>query len=102
MKQINHHMVSVIVPTYNRLDLLKQAVNSVFHQSLDDWELIIADDGSTDGTIDYLNSLPPAKVRLVLLPHSGIVAQVRNAAARAAIGDYLAFLDSDDLWEPEK
>jgi glycosyltransferase involved in cell wall biosynthesis len=95
-------VVSVIVPTYNRLELLRQALNSVLQQDWDGWELVVVDDGSSDGTIEYLKSLTPANVRLVLLPHSGNVAHVRNAGAKAATGDYLAFLDSDDLWDPRK
>jgi glycosyltransferase involved in cell wall biosynthesis len=101
---VNNRMaaVSVIVPTYNRRALLQQALDSVFQQVWDGWELIVVDDGSSDGTIDYLNSLTSTKVRLVLLPHSGNVAHVRNAGAKTAAGAYLAFLDSDDLWEPTK
>jgi teichuronic acid biosynthesis glycosyltransferase TuaG len=94
--------VSVIVPTYNRLELLRQTLDSVFRQASADWELVVVDDGSTDNTVEYLNSLRSARVRSVELSHSGNLAVVRNAGVMIAIGDYLAFLDSDDLWEPEK
>jgi hypothetical protein len=60
------------------------------------------DDGSTDGTIEYLRTVRDPRVRPLLLPHSGNVAHVRNAGARTALGEYLAFLDSDDLWDPDK
>lgn len=97
-----HVTVSIIIPTYNRLDLLRQSVNSVIKQSWKDWELIIVDDGSTDETIEYLNSLNEPKIHLIPLSHSGNVARARNAGAKIACGKYIAFLDSDDLWEPDK
>ena len=94
--------VSVILPTYNRLPLLRQAVESVFHQTYGDWECIVADDGSTDGTHDYLSELRDRRVRVVSLAHSGSPPKVRNAAIATACGEWIAFLDSDDLWHPSK
>ena len=103
-------LVSVIIPTYNRASLLEEAVRSVWAQTYRDREVIIADDGSTDGTDLVLRKLereslsspecPP--LRLLRQEHRGMPGQVRNFAARAASGRYLAFLDSDDLWQPEK
>ena len=92
-------LVSVIIPTFNRLGFLKEAVESVEKQSCRDFELIIVDDGSTDGTGGYLESLTAKYIRL---EHTGFPGRVRNAGAKAADGKYLAFLDSDDLWKPEK
>jgi len=92
-------LISVIIPTFNRLIFLKEAVESVEKQSSRDFELIIVDDGSTDGTGEYIESRPAKYIRL---GHSGFPGRVRNAGAEAAEGRYLAFLDSDDLWEPEK
>jgi glycosyltransferase involved in cell wall biosynthesis len=94
--------VSVVVPTYNRLHYLRQAVGSVRAQTYGDWELIIADDGSNDGTVEYGRAIADERVRVIALPHSGRPAQVRNTALRAATGRHVAFLDSDDLWEPHK
>ncbi|MEP6729991.1 MAG: glycosyltransferase family 2 protein [bacterium] len=94
--------VSVIIPTYNRLAFLREAVASVVAQTFDDWELIVADDGSTDGTRAYLSELREPRVRVVELEHSGNPARVRNAAIAAACGRWLAFLDSDDAWLPAK
>jgi glycosyltransferase involved in cell wall biosynthesis len=95
--------VSVILPTFNRVDYLRHAVQSVFAQSYAQWELIIADDGSAEATSNYLRSLEDnARVRLVWLTHTGNPAAVRNAALRVATGTYVAFLDSDDLWTPDK
>src|ERR1700722_6222262 len=95
--------VSVILPTFNRLKYLRSAVASVFAQTLPDWELVIADDGSEREIRAYLRGLASEpRVRVIWLPHSGNPAAVRNCAMRHARGDYLAFLDSDDEWLPEK
>jgi len=95
--------VSVILPTFNRLHYLRQAVESVFAQTFTDWELVIADDGSHGETLEYLQQLRDSpRVKLLLLPHSGNVSAVRNTALREAQGDYFAFLDSDDLWTSRK
>jgi glycosyltransferase involved in cell wall biosynthesis len=96
-------LVSIILPTFNRLEFLRSAVDSVFSQTLTDWELIIADDGSDQQTQDYLRGLhSPPRVQLIQLEHSGNPGAVRNAALRAAVGQYVAFLDSDDVWMPTK
>jgi glycosyltransferase involved in cell wall biosynthesis len=95
--------VSIIVPTFNRLEFLPAAIGSVFAQTFTDWELIVADDGSHAPTRTYLQTLENApRVRVLDLPHSGKPAAVRNAALRAARGRYVAFLDSDDMWLPRK
>ena len=95
--------VSVILPTFNRLKYLRFAVGSVFAQTLADWELIIADDGSDGETRAYLSALQSEpRVRVIWLPHCGNPAAVRNCALRQARGEYLAFLDSDDEWLPTK
>jgi glycosyltransferase involved in cell wall biosynthesis len=94
--------VSVILPTFNRTQYLKLAIESVFSQTHADWEMVIADDGSGEETRGYLRSLGHPLVRTLLLPHHGNPSVVRNAAIRAATGRYLAFMDSDDLWAPSK
>jgi len=71
-------------------------------QTHTDWELVIADDGSAEDVRAYLQNLGDARIRVLWLPHSGNPSIVRNAAIRSARGMYLAFLDSDDLWEPTK
>jgi glycosyltransferase involved in cell wall biosynthesis len=95
--------VSIILPTYNRLEFLRNAIDSVFAQTFEDWELIIADDGSSADTNTYLRTLDnPPRAKVIWLPHSGRPSVVRNAALRDARGDYVAFLDSDDVWLPKK
>ncbi len=95
-------LVSVVIPTYNRLPMLREAVQSVRAQTHPQWELVVVDDGSTDATREFVASLGDPRIWLLSPAHTGNVASVRNAGARAASGDYLAFLDSDDLWLPEK
>ena len=96
-------LVSVILPTFERLEYLPAAVESLCAQSYPHWELVIADDGSGPDTRDWLESLRAhPRVTVLWLAHSGRPAVVRNAALRAARGEWLAFLDSDDLWLPQK
>jgi glycosyltransferase involved in cell wall biosynthesis len=94
--------VSILMPTFNRLEFLAPAIESVFAQTLTDWELIIADDGSGGDTCAYLRSLASARVRVLYLAHTGRPGVMLNAALRGARGEYVAFLDSDDVWLPRK
>lgn len=94
--------VSVILPTFNRTELLRCSIDSVFAQTFKDWEMIIGDDGSGEATQSYLRSLKDPRVRTLWLAHSGNPALVRNAALKVARGRYVAFLDSDDLWAASK
>jgi glycosyltransferase involved in cell wall biosynthesis len=91
-------LFSVIIPTYNRAHLLPEALESVWRQTFTDYEVIVVDDGSTDGTADYLRSLCE-RVRVISQLNLGPGA-ARNLGAQYAKGDYIAFLDSDDLWFP--
>jgi glycosyltransferase involved in cell wall biosynthesis len=96
-------MVSVLVPCWNRLEYLRPCVDSVLTQTFTDWELIIADDGSDAGTRAWLETLRGhPRIKLLFLAHTGNPGVVRNAAACQARGEWLAFLDSDDVWLPDK
>ncbi|HEX2080944.1 MAG TPA: glycosyltransferase family A protein, partial [Longimicrobium sp.] len=94
--------VSAVIPTYNRLPLLLAAVESVRVQTFGEWELIVADDGSTDGSAEAVEALGDPRIRVLRLPRTGSPAVARNAAVRAARGEWVAFLDSDDRWLPRK
>ena len=94
--------VSIVLSTYNRLPLLHRAVDSVIAQTFRDWELIVVDDGSTDATCGYLEAIEDARVRPVWIPHQGNLTSARSAGLRHTRGAWVAFLDSDDLWLPEK
>ncbi len=89
---------TVIIPTFNRLELLSRTLETVWNQQFGDFEVIVVDDGSTDGTLSYLKN---QKNRLQFISQNNRgPGAARNAAARNASGEYLAFLDSDDLWFP--
>jgi glycosyltransferase involved in cell wall biosynthesis len=94
-------LVSVIIPTHNRASLVREAVASVLDQTYPHLEILVVDDGSTDGTPEALGLFGD---RLQVLRHSCRrgVAAARNLGIEAARGDWLAFLDSDDLWLPAK
>jgi glycosyltransferase involved in cell wall biosynthesis len=92
--------ISVIIPTYNRADMLTRAVESVLAQTYTDFELIVVDDGSDDDTADRLDAFKD-RISIIRQERQGVSA-ARNAGIAAAIGDLLAFLDSDDQWLPEK
>jgi glycosyltransferase involved in cell wall biosynthesis len=94
--------VSVILPTFNRTGFLRSSIESVYRQTMGDWQMIVADDGSGEETRSYLRGLTDRRVRVLWLDHCGNPSQVRNRAIRAAEGRYLAFLDSDDVWVPSK
>ena len=96
--------LSVIIPTYNRAALVRAAVDSALRQSVTPHEVLVCDDGSTDDTLALLRTVfaDVPKVKVLSLPHSGLPAATRNAGIAAASGDWLAFLDSDDVWLPEK
>ena len=92
--------VSVIIPTYNRAGMLKEAIDSVLAQNYSDFELIVVDDGSTDETPQILNCYG-GKIKHICQRNKGVSA-ARNRGIAAASGGYMAFLDSDDLWLPGK
>jgi len=98
---MNHPIFSIIIPTYNRAKLCLEAVQSVLGQTCESWELIIVDDGSTDDTKEVLKETKDSRFQYVRQENTGPSA-ARNKGARLARGKYLAFLDSDDLWLPEK
>lgn len=93
--------VSVIIRTYNRADLLGEAIDSVLGQSWRDLELIVVDDGSTDATPALLERYA-GRLTPIFLGRTANPAAVFNAGIRAARGEFVAFLDSDDIWLPDK
>ncbi|HEY6451126.1 MAG TPA: glycosyltransferase [Steroidobacteraceae bacterium] len=90
------------MPTFNRLQYLPPAIESVLTQTFKQWELIIADDGSGAEMRSYLRSLIDPRISVIWLKHTGKPSAVSNNAMRRARGTYIAFLDSDDLWLPGK
>ena len=97
-------LVSIIMPAYNCVDYISESIKSVQNQSYRNWELIVADDNSTDGTVDAVRSMAADDNRIHLLETDINLgpAAARNRAINAAQGDYIAFLDSDDIWYQDK
>lgn len=95
-------LITIAIPTHNRAFYILQAVRSVIAQTYQHWELFVADDGSTDDTIELLRSVNDSRIHILELKHTGNIALLRNTAAQAGSGDWIAFLDSDDLWPVNK
>ncbi|MDE7223492.1 MAG: glycosyltransferase [Acetatifactor sp.] len=95
-------LVSVIIPTYNRVHTLPASIDSVLRQTYDHLELIVVDDGSTDGTESFVRGLTDGRVRYVRNTGNHGPAAARNLGVRLAQGEYVAFQDSDDEWHPDK
>ncbi|RHX91202.1 glycosyl transferase [Leptospira yasudae] len=95
-------LVSVVIPTYNRADDLKRALNSIIHQTHRNWEILIVDNSSVDHTDDIVKSFDDPRIRLFKVHNQGVVAVSRNLGIQRAKGKYIALLDSDDWWAPEK
>jgi glycosyltransferase involved in cell wall biosynthesis len=94
--------ISVIIPVFNRADVLPRALRSALNQSYRDLEIIVVDDGSTDPIAAVVGDFPDPRVRLVRHETRRGAAAARNSGVRHARGDFVAFLDSDDEWYPEK
>ncbi|ROR03221.1 glycosyltransferase family 2 protein [Desulfosoma caldarium] len=95
------NLVSVIIPTRNRAAMVRQAVESVLAQKDASLEVIVVDDGSTDDTAHVLTAYS-ARIQVIRREHSGGVSAARNAGIVASRGEWIAFLDSDDMWLPQK
>ncbi|MEO0515965.1 MAG: glycosyltransferase family A protein [Cyanobacteria bacterium P01_A01_bin.116] len=93
--------VSVIIPAYNVEKTVLKTVNSVLEQSFTDFELIVINDGSTDGTLALLNEINHPRMKVFSFENGGL-STARNRGIAKATGDYVTFLDADDLWTPDK
>jgi glycosyltransferase involved in cell wall biosynthesis len=95
-------MVSVVMPTYNHANFISDAINSILSQTYTNWELIIVDNFSLDGTMEIVKKFNDPRIRFLQVSNEGIVAKSRNLGMNAAKGSWVAFLDSDDIWFPNK
>lgn len=93
--------VSVIIPTYNRAYIIAEALESVFAQTFDNFEIIVIDDGSTDNTAHVIKQFSDPRLRYIWKKNGGC-GSAYNVGIRASHAEYVSFLDSDDLWKPEK
>ncbi|MCW8934269.1 MAG: glycosyltransferase [Gammaproteobacteria bacterium] len=94
-------MISVVIPTYNCANYLLQAISSVINQSYTDFEIIVVDDGSTDNTKSIIHSISDKRLQYVIQNNQGASA-ARNHGLELAKGEFIAFLDADDTWFPDK
>lgn len=94
--------VSIVVPTYNHAPFLKRAIESVMSQTFSDWELVIINNFSTDNTIEVVESFKDERIKLINFRNDGIIAASRNRGIQNSNSEYIAFLDSDDIWYPSK
>jgi glycosyltransferase involved in cell wall biosynthesis len=95
-------LFSVVIPTYNCLPLLKQAIQSVLSQTEQDFEILVVDNSSTDGTKVYLDSLKEPRIHSFEVENSGVIALSRNVGIKNATGAWVCFLDADDIWYKNK
>lgn len=93
--------VSVVMPAFNAANTICAAVESVLGQTFHNWELLVINDGSTDHTLDVMEQFNDERIKLITQVNQGVAA-ARNTGLRQARGEYIAFLDSDDLWLPTK
>ncbi|NYT38025.1 glycosyltransferase family 2 protein [Allopusillimonas soli] len=105
MNQDDRPLVSIVMPAYNAEDLIERTIDSVVSQSYGNWELLVVDDCSKDGTRSVVERLAQSdgRIRLVPLEHNnGAPAAPRNIGVSLARGEFVALLDADDLWHPRK
>lgn len=99
-------LVSIIVPVYNAEKYIVETMESVIRQTYTNWELLLVEDCSADGTVQvierYMSHVGDERIRLIVQSANGGAARARNRGLAESKGRYIAYLDSDDLWEPEK
>ena len=93
-------MISIVIPLYNKEKQIAHTLQSVLNQTFQDFEVVIVDDGSTDGSVAEVEKLSDSRIRLIHQKNAGVAA-ARNRGIEEAKGDLIAFLDADDEWKPE-
>jgi glycosyltransferase involved in cell wall biosynthesis len=101
-RAVNYPVVSVIIPTYNRESLITRSIQSVLNQSYQNFEIIVIDDSSTDGTKGIVESFSDKRIRYIQLEDNRGTGVARNIGIQLSKGEFIAFQDSDDEWLPEK
>jgi glycosyltransferase involved in cell wall biosynthesis len=95
------YLISVILPVYNGEKTLRETIQSVLNQTFTDFELIIINDGSQDSTLEIISSIHDSRIKVFSYPNSGVSAS-RNRGISHGMGEYITFIDADDLWTPDK
>lgn len=98
----DYGLVSIIMPNYNSASFIKETVDSVLAQKYQNWELIVVDDCSTDNSAEIIEQYSDSRIHIIKNTVNSGAAVSRNSAIEAASGRWIAFLDSDDLWSPDK
>ena len=93
--------ISVIVPVFNGELTIQETINSILNQTFEDLEVIISDDGSTDSTLEIVKNIFDSRIKILSYPNAGVSAS-RNRGISQAKGEYISFMDADDLWTPDK
>lgn len=94
-------LVSVVIPVFNGEKTIRETIESVLNQTLTDFELLVINDGSQDGTLDIVERIPDSRIQVFSYPNAG-QSTSRNRGIEIAKGDYISFIDADDLWTPDK
>lgn len=103
MEKVHYKPVfSVIIPTYNHAEFICKCLDSILAQTFSSWEVIVVNNFSEDNTIELVKSYNDDRIRLINFSNNGIIAASRNTGIRAAKGEWICFLDSDDWWYPDK
>jgi len=95
-------LVSIVIPTYNHANYLSKALQSVLDQTYKNWEAIVIDNHSTDDTNEVINRYVDPRIKYLKIHNCGVIAKSRNVGIQTAKGEWIAFLDSDDWWTPDK
>lgn len=93
---------SIIMPTYNQANYILQSISTVLNQDYNEWELIVIDNSSDDGTKTLLDGIEDSRVKVIECKNNGVIAKSRNLGIQQATNEWIAFLDSDDLWDSRK
>lgn len=94
-------LISVVIPVYNGEKTIRETIKSVSNQTFSDFELLIINDGSTDSTVEIVSSIQDPRINIFSYPNAGLAA-TRNRGISLASGEYISFIDADDLWTPDK
>lgn len=98
----NNPLISIVMPAYNSEKYIYDSIISIINQTYSNWELIVVDDCSSDSTVAKINKIVDSRINLIRLKNNSGAAVARNIAIEKAVGQYLAFLDSDDIWHSNK
>jgi glycosyltransferase involved in cell wall biosynthesis len=99
---MRHPLISIIIPSFNSAPYIERLITSLLSQTYTNWEAIIVDNNSTDNTVELLNNFFDSRIKIYSIHNEGIIAKSRNLAIRNSNGTWVAFLDSDDWWTPDK